>query len=81
MNIYEVNWHCKCPINRIRILYKARIETKEIISVEELLEHIEKYYQEGFHELIATDLHEKFGGTQTLVADHHGVTITTERTA
>lgn len=79
MNTYETQWHCKCPINKVRVLYRAKIETKEIISVEELLAYIEKYYQDGFHELIATALQEKFGGKQTITADHHSVTITTTR--
>lgn len=79
MNRYETSWYCKCPVNGIRILYQAKIETKEVIAVEELLEYIDKFYKDGFHELIADDLKEKFGGKQTITANHHSVTITTER--
>ena len=79
MNIYETSFYCKCPINKIRILYELKIETKEIISVEELLKHIEHWYQDGFHELIADHLAESFNGIQTLKADHHSVKITTIR--
>jgi hypothetical protein len=79
VNIYETSFYCKCPINKIRILYELKIETKEIISVEELLKHIEHWYQDGFHELIADHLAESFNGVQTLKADHHSVKITTIR--
>ena len=79
VNIYETSFYCKCPINKIRILYELKIETKEIISVEELLKHIEHWYQDGFHELIADHLAERFNGIHTLKADHHSVKITTIR--
>jgi hypothetical protein len=57
-------------------LYELKIETKQIISVEELLEHINHWYQDGFHELIADHLAENFNGIQTLEANHHSVKIT-----
>jgi hypothetical protein len=79
VNIYKTSFYCKCPINKIRILYELKIETKEIISVEELLKHIEHWYADGFHELIADHLAESFNGIQTLKADHHSVKITTIR--
>jgi len=60
-------------------LYDLKIETKQIISVEELLEHINHWYQDGFHELIADHLAENFNGIQTLEANHHSVKITTIR--
>jgi hypothetical protein len=60
-------------------LYELKIETKQIISVEELLEHINHWYQDGFHELIADHLAENFNGIQTLEANHHSVKITTIR--
>jgi hypothetical protein len=79
MNIYETSFYCKCPINKIRILYELKIETKQIIAVEELLEHINHWYQDGFHELIADHLAENFDGIHTLEANHHSVKITTIR--
>ena len=79
MNIYETSFYCKCPINKVRILYDLKIKTEKIISVEELLEHINHWYQDGFHELIADHLAENFNGTQTLEANHHSVKITTIR--
>jgi hypothetical protein len=60
-------------------LYDLKIETKQIIAVEELLEHINHWYQDGFHELIADHLAENFNGVQTLEANHHSVKITTIR--
>ena len=79
MNIYETSFYCKCPINKIRILYELKIETKQIIAVEELLEHINHWYQDGFHELIADHLAENFNGIHTLEANHHSVKIITIR--
>ena len=80
MNIYETSFFCLCPINNIRVCYRLKITTEDIIAVEELLAHIDRWYESGFHESIADHLHETFGGDQTLVADHHSVTITTRRT-
>jgi hypothetical protein len=68
MNTYKTEFFCLCPLNETRIKYFLEIATDEF-----------KNYASGFHELIAEDLHKKFGGKQTLVADHHGVTIETTR--
>lgn len=78
MNTYKVEFFCVCPINNIRVKYHLEIITEETIPVEHILDQF-KRYDSGFHELIADELHEKFGGKQTLVADHHGVTIETTR--
>lgn len=79
MNAYTTEFFCRCPNNQIRVRYRLRIETREILSVEEILEAVE-IADEGFHEEVADQLFERFGGVQTLVADHHGVTIETTRT-
>jgi hypothetical protein len=79
MNTYETSFFCLCPINNVRVCYRLKITTDAIIAVEELLAHIARWYESGFHELIADHLHEAFGGDQTLVADHHSVIITTRR--
>lgn len=79
MNIYSTTFFCKCPVNKARIQYDLTISIDKTIGVEELLEHIEKWYADGFHERIADDLHVKFGGHQVLKAFHHGVNITTIR--
>lgn len=79
MNNYQTTFSCRCPINNVRVNYELEISTDAVISVEELLDHIEEMYAAGFHELIADDLHAKFGGRQILKAFHHGVNITTIR--
>lgn len=79
MNRYKTKFFCKCPINGVRVKYTLTIESNEIIQVEDLLGYVEKFYADGFHELIADDLHSKFGGKQTLCAYHHGVEIETMR--
>jgi hypothetical protein len=79
MNIYQTEFFAKCPSNNVRVHYRLRIETEEIISVEDLMSRIETVYAEGFHELMADDMHETFGGRQVLKAYHHGVEIETLR--
>jgi hypothetical protein len=76
VTIYRVEFFAKCPNNGIRIKYALRIETNRTIPVEVLLECVEN--QEGFHEDIADRL-SALGGQQTLIAEHHGVTVETER--
>ena len=79
MNTYRTEFFAACPVNKVRVRYHLKIETDQIISVEELLARIATVCAEGFHEIMANDLHETFGGTQTLVAYHHGVDIETTR--
>lgn len=79
MNRYSTTFFATCPVNKARVEYHLTIETSRVISVEELLELLGTVYAEGFHELMADDLHLRFGGTQTLRAFHHGVTIETTR--
>lgn len=78
MNKYTINFVCKCPKNNKPILYFLEIETKEMIMVEELIEFCNKF-ESAFHEEMADDFSIKFGGKQKMVANHHGVTIQTER--
>jgi hypothetical protein len=78
MNIYETEFFCRCPQNGIRIKYHLTIQHPEKIMVESIIKSIESF-ADGFHEDIADKVHKEFGGLQTLVADHHGVRITTHR--
>lgn len=78
MNAYTTEFFANCPNNGLRIKYRLRIETREIISVEQITANVEAI-SEGFHEEVADELLAAFGGVQTLVADHHGVTIETTR--
>jgi hypothetical protein len=78
MNTYRTEFFCHCPVNRVRIKYSLSIKTSEVIPVEEILTVVAGY-EDGYHEEIADELLQRFGGTQTLTAEHHGVTIETER--
>lgn len=78
MNAYTTEFIAKCPANGIRIKYRLRIEARSVIRVETISAAVEAI-TEGFHEDIADRLLEQLGGIQTLVADHHGVTIETTR--
>ena len=78
MNSYTTEFFTNCPNNGLRIKYRLRIETREIIPVEQITAKVESI-SEGFHEEVADELLAAFGGVQTLVADHHGVTIETTR--
>ena len=78
MNAYTTEFFTNCPNNGLRIKYRLRIETREIIPVEQITAKVESM-SEGFHEEVADELLSAFGGVQTLVADHHGVTIETTR--
>jgi hypothetical protein len=79
VNAYSTEFFANCPNNGIRIRYKLRIEAGEtVIPVEQILAGVE-LVSEGFHEDIADELLKRFGGLQTLTADHHGVTIETVR--
>lgn len=78
MNAYTTEFFANCPNNGLRIKYRLRIETREVIPVEQITAKVESI-SEGFHEEVADELLLAFGGVQTLVADHHGVTIETTR--
>lgn len=78
MNTYKTTFFAICPVNGIRISYSLAIRTGLVIEAEKIITEVEsiKY---GLHEDIADRLLSALGGTQTLVADHHGVTIETIR--
>ena len=80
MNIYTTEFFANCPNNGVRIKYALRIETLEILPVEQIVAKVESC-SDGFHEDIADELIDAFGGMQTLKADHHSVTIETKRAA
>lgn len=80
MNAYTTEFFSNCPNNGLRIKYRLRIETSEVIPVEQIIAKVEGV-SDSYHEELADELLLSFGGTQTLVADHHGVTIETTREA
>jgi hypothetical protein len=78
VNIYTQRFSAICPKNKQRVEYRLQIETHDTIRVEDLQEHVNEIGSD-YHESIADELHEKFGGTQTLDAHHHGTDIRTLR--
>lgn len=78
VNKYKFKFWAKCPVNKQTIYYEAEIESTTVIKVEKILEEVQSIL-EGFHEEIADQLHDAFGGRQIITAEHHGVTIITER--
>lgn len=79
MNAYTVEFFACCPNNGIRIKYRLRIETAEVIPVEQIAAAVDA--EDGFHEEIADRMFARFGGRQVMTADHHGVQIETTRVA
>lgn len=77
MNTYTTEFFSLCPTNGVRIKYTLKITTGAAIPVEQILAGVDLV--EGFHEDIADQLQQRFGGSQTLTADHHGVRIETLR--
>jgi hypothetical protein len=78
LNAYTTEFFMNCPNNGLRVKYRLRIETHEMIPVEQITAKVESL-SEGFHEEVADEFLFSFGGAQTLTADHHGVTIETTR--
>lgn len=78
MNTYRTRFFARCPSNGIRISYELTIKADSMIPVERILSAVEAI-GDGYHEAIADRLLAALGGTQILIADHHGVTIETER--
>lgn len=78
LNKYRTEFFARCPINGVRVKYALAIETTTTIRVELIVSRVEAI-REGFHEVLADELHAAFGGKQTLTADHHSVVIETER--
>jgi hypothetical protein len=78
MNKYKTKFTSVCPVNHKKITYELEIRHTDKILVEDILETISKLLI-GYHENIADELFKKFGGEQTLIANHHGVFSETER--
>lgn len=78
VNTYKTRFIVKCPTNNIKITYDLEIKQITQIYVEEIIEAVNKF-DSDYHENIADELFIMFGGEQTLVANHHGVIIQTER--
>lgn len=76
MNTYRYTFAAACPGNGEQIIYSLELRHPDMVRVE----HIKTacaLHKEGFQELIAAELHSRFGGRLTLRAMHHGVEIET----
>lgn len=78
MNRYSTEFFAFCPANGVRVKYELTIRTDRMIEVEEIVNKVTLHHR-GYHEDIADQLYECFGGLQVLHAYHHGVTIKTIR--
>ena len=78
MNIYTQRFRSNCPRNKRRVEYTLRIESCEMIMVEDIQSFVEDL-KDGYHEGFADELFARFGGVQTLDAHHHGTDVRTVR--
>jgi len=78
VNIYRYQFTAACPSNGEQIVYSLEIHSCARVMVE----HIKTacaLHKRGYHEDIADDLHQRFGGLQIISANHHGVAIESRR--
>lgn len=74
MNKYTFNFTCICPSDKETISYKAIIETKEMIMVENINDYIYQISgKEWFQEELTDILANKF----SITGEGHGVKVTT----
>lgn len=77
-NTYRHTFVAECPNNAQAIVYSLEIVTDKTVMVEHILTAC-SLMRRAYHEDIADQLHERFGGTQVITANHHGVQIETRR--
>ncbi len=77
-NTYKHTFVVECPNNGKLIIYSLSIATEQTIMVEHIMTAC-GLFKSGYHEDIADQLHERFGGHQVITANHHGVQIETVR--
>ncbi len=77
-NKYTYSFNSKCPNNDQFIYYTVTIETEKMIMIEKIVQYCKKFTS-AYHEEIADDLIERFGGMQTITAAHKHVKIETVR--
>lgn len=78
MNIYTQYFRSMCPNGGNWIEYTLVIETPEMIMVETIQAEVGRL-QGLYHEKIADDLWQLFGGRQRITAHHHGTDVETIR--
>jgi hypothetical protein len=78
MNVYTQHFRSMCPKGGNWVDYLLTIETTDVIMVEAIQDAVKKF--DGlFHEQIADDLWQQFGGRHRIVAHHHGTDVETVR--
>jgi hypothetical protein len=78
INIYRRNFTAICPNNGMAIDYALEIQHADVIMVEQIVDFTAGR-EPSYHEAIADEAFELFGGVQILKAHHHGVDIETVR--
>lgn len=77
VNTYVLSFRSPCPSNGAPIDYRLTIDSESMLLVEDVMGLVSGV--SGYHEKIADDLFARLGGKQTMVANHHGVTVVTTR--
>lgn len=78
MNTYRHTFAAVCPSDGETIVYRLELKSLSMIHVEHI-RAATALIRSGYHERIADDLAERFGGDQTIIATHQGVEIETVR--
>lgn len=78
MNIYRHTFTAACPSDAEVIVYSLEIRSLQMIRVEHI-KTATSLIKQGWHEQIADQLAERFGGDQVIKAVHRGVEIETVR--
>ena len=77
MNRYTHDFLVKCPNNDLLVAYRLVITTPRVIMVEDIVAACK--VESAYHEALADQLYQRFGGRQVMTAHHHGVDIETTR--
>ncbi len=77
-NTYRHAFTATCPSDGEVIVYSLEIRSKTMIRVEHI-KTATALIKQGWHEQIADQLAERFGGGQVIKAVHQGVEIVTVR--
>lgn len=83
LNTYTAEFATACPTNGVRVKHRLRIESAEVIPVEQIVAVIEgiESGERMFQEEIADRIAASLPGRQVLFGHHHGVDIETVRGA
>ncbi|NQD29638.1 hypothetical protein [Pseudomonas aeruginosa] len=77
-NTYRHTFAAECPADGEQIIYRLEIRSPTMVRVEHI-RTATALIKTGYHERIADELHERFGGEQRIVATHQGVEVETVR--